>query len=95
MTQALASLRADGLDFAAAWPRAMGEVRRLRRGGNHNERWALERDALSFARPAFQRAYDGEPPTRIDLIAAALAHAMDSLLDDSDYAEATPVEVAA
>ncbi|MEJ7785510.1 MAG: hypothetical protein WKF96_11955 [Solirubrobacteraceae bacterium] len=63
----LAAARTAGLPFDEAWARAWATVPR---GTWDAAAW---RAALEAARPAFERAFLGEPPTTEDRYAQALA----------------------
>lgn len=41
-------------------------------------------EALTFARAAFERAYNGEPRNRQDRVAQALLHAMERMYEVQD-----------
>lgn len=88
MTAMLAVARAAGRNFDHAWKDSIAELRPPRElVGRYHSNWHATIKALNFARPAYRRAYYGEPPTAADSAAQTLAHAMESLYDDSDYAE--------
>lgn len=89
MTELLAAARLYEPDFDAAWRQALAAIRpkRMQERGRLREHWEETRTALRFARPAYRRAYYGEPPERQDMIAQALAHAMEAMYDDSEDAE--------
>ena len=84
--------KAQGVPFNRAWNIAMKHAHLRRNGPPRSERQAEDAEAIVFARQAFKRAYEGQPPERVDVIAAALLHALELLYDDSDYAEPTPIE---
>lgn len=91
MIEALRAGRDQGLSFELAWAAGIRDARRGRTLAHNG--WREAYLALGFAREAYRRAYEGEPPTRQDLIAAALQHALEHMLDDSDYAEPTLVQL--
>ena len=93
MVELLACARREGLDFDAAWAKAMLRIRRGRSADN--ERWALARNAFRHHKDAWRRAYDREPPTSLDNAGATLAKAMEGMYDDSEFAEPTELLEAA
>lgn len=84
-------------DFDSAWQKAIAEIKptHLIAGGRAEARWLETLEALMFARPAYRRAYYGEPRTRADSAAQALQDAMRHLYDDSAAVGETPMLEAA
>lgn len=79
--ESLAASKREGIPFATAWEVAMRTAHLRRNGHPLSDRRKETADALRFARPAFERAYTGQPRTRQDMLAQALIHAMERLYD--------------
>src|SRR4051812_11638327 len=86
MVEMLACARREGVPFDRAWSDALRSVRRGRR--RDNERWMLVRNAFAHHRDAWQRAYERRAPTPLDNAGDLLRRAMETMYDDSGYAEA-------
>lgn len=88
----LVSSKAAGLSFNRAWNIAMQDAHLRRNGHSLSERAQEDAEAIRFARQAFRRAYEGEPPIRQDQIARGLLHALEHMLDESEEAERRALE---
>ena len=84
VTASLAESRRQGIPFGRAWRQAIETARRGRLADN--PRWADAKAGLAFARKAYERAYTGQERTRQDVVAGALADAMELLYDWSEDA---------
>jgi hypothetical protein len=93
VTDVLIRCRRRGIGFDQAWTLALHKARRGRLATN--PRWQESELALIFARPAFERAYEGQERTRQDVVATALLHAMEAMLDYSEAAQSTALMEAA
>lgn len=93
VTDALIRCRRRGVPFDDAWTLALHQARRGRQ--DSNPRWQETEMGLRFARPAFERAYLGHERTRQDVVASALLHACEAMLDDSEAAAPTALMEAA
>lgn len=82
----LAASKLLGVPFPQAWEDALHGAHLRRNGVPLSFRREDVAEALTFARAAFERAYNGEPRNRQDRVAQALLHAMEKMLDDSDDA---------
>lgn len=83
----LASQRSAGVSFDSAWETAM-HCAHLRPNGVPLSLRRMElAEALTFARGAFRRAYEGKPRTRQDVTAGNLLKAVEYMLDDSSEAQ--------
>lgn len=89
--------RAAGQTFDLAWRAALRAVKAERHpragyGGLAEARWKDVLAVFRFSRPAYERAYERKPPTRLDLIARALLHAIELMYDESEEVAPTAIE---
>lgn len=75
---ALEDARREGLSFEAAWPEAV-------RATGATADWLA---ALDASRSAFERAYNGEPPTVADRVLALIAEGITVGDADDDHGDA-------
>lgn len=91
--ESLIRSRSRGLDFGPAWQIALHDAHLKPNGVPLSGRREEIAEALTFARPAFRRAYEGQPRTRQDVVAGNLLKVMEHLLDDSSDAGTRHSEV--